>query len=59
MAASNIKASIPCDVHRVWKAVTEVENYTWRSDLSKTEVAESYLKKQQVQFVVDIMKNFY
>ena len=38
MATSNIKASIPCDIHSVWKVVTEVENYTWRSDLSKTEV---------------------
>ena len=34
MATSNIKASIPCDIHSVWKVVTEVENYTWRSDLS-------------------------
>ena len=38
MATSNIKAIIPCDIHRVWKVVTEIENYTWRSDLSKTEV---------------------
>ena len=27
MATSNIKACIPCDIHRVWKVVTEVENY--------------------------------
>lgn len=39
MATSNIKASIPCDIHSVWKVVTKVENYTWRSDLSKTEVS--------------------
>lgn len=26
MATSNIKACIPCDIHRVWKVVTEVEN---------------------------------
>lgn len=26
MATSNIKASIPCDIHSVWKVVTEVEN---------------------------------
>lgn len=38
MAISNIKAHIPCDIHKVWQAVTEVEKYTWRSDLSKTEV---------------------
>ena len=38
MATSNMKASIPCDIHKVWKVVTDVENYAWRSDLSKTEV---------------------
>lgn len=38
MATSNIKARISCNIHKVWEVVTEVENYTWRSDLSKTEV---------------------
>ena len=38
MATSNMKASIPCDIHSLWKVITEIENYTWRSDLSKTEV---------------------
>ncbi len=38
MATSNMKASIPCVIHKVWKVVTDVENYAWRSDLSKTEV---------------------
>lgn len=38
MATSNMKASILCDIHKVWKVVTDVENYAWRSDLSKTEV---------------------
>lgn len=38
MVTSNIKASIPCDIHIVWNVVTEVKNYTWRHDLSKTEV---------------------
>lgn len=38
MATSNIKARIPCSIYKVWKVVTDVENYTWRSDLSKTEV---------------------
>lgn len=41
MAVSNIKARIPCDIHRVWEVVTAVENYTWRSDLSKTEIISS------------------
>ena len=38
MATSSIKTHIPCDIYRVWKAVTEVEHYEWRSDLSRTEV---------------------
>ncbi|HJB91260.1 MAG TPA: SRPBCC family protein [Candidatus Eisenbergiella merdigallinarum] len=38
MATSSIKTHIPCDIYRVWNAVTEVEHYEWRSDLSRTEV---------------------
>ena len=38
MTTSNIKARIPCDIHKVWEVVTDVEHYTWRSDLSRTEV---------------------
>jgi len=36
MAISNIKAVFQSNVHKVWEVVTSVENYTWRSDLSKT-----------------------
>lgn len=35
MAVSNIKATFPCDVKTVWDIVTSLENYSWRSDLSK------------------------
>ena len=38
MAISSIQAMIPCDIHRVWQVVTAVENYGWRSDLSRTEI---------------------
>ena len=38
MAVLNTKATIQGDIHKVWKIVTDVENYTWRSDLSKTEI---------------------
>lgn len=38
MATSIIKATFPGDIHKVWNVVTSVENYIWRSDLSKTEV---------------------
>ena len=40
MVTSNIKAVLPCDIQQVWKAVTTVENYFWRSDLSKAEVID-------------------
>ena len=38
MATSSIEAVIPCDIHRVWETLLAVERYTWRTDLSKTEV---------------------
>lgn len=39
MAASNIKAIISSDIHKVWEMVLAVDQYsTWRSDLSKTEM---------------------
>ena len=38
MAISNIKAAFPCKVEKVWNTVTSLENYQWRSDLSKIEV---------------------
>lgn len=38
MAISNITAVFSSDIHKVWNVVTSVENYGWRSDLSKTEI---------------------
>lgn len=38
MASASIKAVFPCDVQKVWDIVTSLENYTWRSDLSKVVV---------------------
>lgn len=38
MAISNIKAAFPCDIQTVWDTVTSLENYAWRSDLSRIEV---------------------
>lgn len=38
MAISNIKAAFPCDIQRVWEVVTSLENYLWRSDLSRIEI---------------------
>ena len=38
MAVSNINAIFENDIQRVWETVTSLENYSWRSDLSKIEI---------------------
>lgn len=38
MAISTIKATFQSDVKKLWGTVTSLENYSWRSDLSKTDV---------------------
>lgn len=38
MAISVIKAVFQSDVQTVWDIVTSLENYQWRSDLSKIEI---------------------
>ncbi len=38
MAVSNIKAVFKSDIQKVWEVVTSLENYAWRSDLSKIEI---------------------
>lgn len=38
MAVSNIIALFKGDVKKVWDTVTSLENYQWRSDLSKIEI---------------------
>ena len=47
MAVSNIKATFQCDIKIAWETVTSLENYTWRSDLSKMEVLND---KQFVEY---------
>lgn len=47
MAVSTIKATFPCDIEKVWKTVTSLENYAWRSDLSKIEILND---KQFVEY---------
>lgn len=47
MAVSNIKATFQCDIKIAWETVTSLENYTWRSDLSKIEVLND---KQFVEY---------
>lgn len=50
MATLIMKANIPCDIHKVWGVVIDVENYTWRSDINKTEVLN---EKQFIEYTKD------
>lgn len=47
MAHLNVKAKFQCDIQNVWNIVTDVANYTWRSDLSRTEIIS---EKQFVEY---------
>ncbi|MDO5547417.1 MAG: SRPBCC family protein [Eubacteriales bacterium] len=38
MATSRIKAVFERDIQTVWEVVTSLEQYTWRSDLSRIEI---------------------
>lgn len=50
MAISNMKAVFQCDVKKVWDIVTSLENYAWRSDLSKIDILN---EKQFVEYTKD------
>lgn len=47
MAVANMKATFPNSIESVWGVVTSLENYAWRSDLSKIEVLN---EKQFVEY---------
>ena len=38
VVTSNIKATFPCDLQRVWEIVTSLTDYSWRSDIERIEV---------------------
>lgn len=40
MAVANIRAEFSTDLQKVWKTVTSLEDWSWRSDLSKIEVLD-------------------
>lgn len=50
MAVSNSKAFFQCDIQKVWDVVTSLENYSWRSDISKIEIVN---ENQFVEFTKD------
>lgn len=47
MAISTINATFQSDIQKVWKTVTSLEDWSWRSDLSKIEVLN---EKQFVEY---------
>ena len=47
MAVSNKKAVFQSNVQKVWDIVTSLENYQWRSDLSKIEIIN---EKQFIEY---------
>lgn len=50
MAVSNMKASLRCNIERVWETVTSLENYAWRSDLNRIEIVN---EKQFMEYTKD------
>lgn len=47
MAITSKKAILSGNIQKVWDTVTSVERYTWRSDLSRTEILN---EKQFVEY---------
>lgn len=47
MAVSNAKALFPCDVKKAWEVVTDLEKFSWRSDISKIEILN---EKQFIEY---------
>ncbi len=50
MAISNVKAVFRAGIANVWDTVTSLENYQWRSDLSRIEILND---KQFVEYTKD------
>lgn len=41
MATANMTATLNCDLEKVWNIVTSLEDYSWRSDISRIEVLKA------------------
>ena len=50
MVVCKIKATLPGDLQRVWDLVTNVKDYSWRSDLSRTEILN---QRQFIEYTLD------
>lgn len=51
MIKSNIKVNFISNIKDIWNVVTNNEDYTWRSDLSKIEVIEN--SNQFIEYTID------
>lgn len=40
MANSNVKVTFQSDIQKVWRTVTDLKNYEWRSDLNRIEILD-------------------
>lgn len=40
MIVSTITAEFPCEIKKVWKTVTSLESYLWRSDINRIEILD-------------------
>lgn len=50
MAVATIRAAFKCDVQKVWDIVTSLDDYSWRSDLSRIEILN---EKQFIEYTKD------
>ena len=50
MTVSNMKTTLNSNIKDVWEIVTSLENYAWRSDISRIEIVN---EKQFVEYTKD------
>ena len=51
MAISNMKADLSYSIQKVWDVVTSLENFQWRSDLSKIEIPKRVIEIKKNAFL--------
>lgn len=50
MTVSNMKTTLKSNIKDVWEIVTSLENYAWRSDISRIEIIN---EKQFIEYTKD------
>ncbi|CEM62708.1 SRPBCC family protein [Treponema phagedenis] len=56
MAKSNFKATIQQPIKKVWETVTDLKNYSWRSDIEKIEIISD---KEFIEYTKDGFKTVF